>query len=38
MILVSACLLGHKVKYNGRDDNTQELLLQYNERGHFLAV
>lgn len=37
MILVSACLLGHKVKYNG-DTNTHDLLLKYNERGRFLAV
>lgn len=37
MILISACLLGHKVKYNG-DSNPHELLLKYNERGRFLAV
>ncbi len=37
MILVSACLLGHKVKYNG-GSNTQELLMKYNERGQFMAV
>lgn len=37
MILVSACLLGHKVKYNC-GSNKNDLLLKYNERGHFLAV
>ncbi|MBQ1919732.1 MAG: DUF523 domain-containing protein, partial [Selenomonas sp.] len=37
MILVSACLLGHKVKYSG-GANTHELLLKYNERGRFIAV
>ena len=37
MILVSACLLGHKVKYNG-GSNKNELLLKYNERGRFIAV
>lgn len=37
MILVSACLLGHKVKFNG-EANTNELLLKYNERGRFIAV
>lgn len=37
MILVSACLLGHKVKYNG-GSNSHELLLKYNERGRFIAV
>lgn len=37
MILVSACLLGHRVKYNG-GHNLQELLSRYNARGHFLAV
>lgn len=37
MILVSACLLGHKVKFNG-ESNRNELLLKYNERGRFLAV
>ena len=37
MILVSACLLGHKVKFSG-GTNTHELLLKYNERGRFIAV
>ena len=37
MILVSACLLGHKVKFSG-GANTHDLLLKYNERGRFLAV
>lgn len=37
MILVSACLLGHKVKFNG-ESNANELLLKYNERGRFIAV
>ena len=37
MILVSACLLGHKVRYDG-GSNPHDLLLQYNEQGHFLAV
>lgn len=37
MILVSACLLGHKVKYNG-GDNCHELLLKYNARGRFVPV
>ena len=37
MILVSACLLGHKVKFNG-NANTHELLLKYNERGRFIAI
>ena len=37
MILVSACLLGHNVKFNG-GANTNELLLKYNERGRFIAV
>ena len=37
MILVSACLLGHKVKFNG-NANTHELLLKYNARGRFIAI
>ncbi|MCR5758523.1 MAG: DUF523 domain-containing protein [Selenomonas sp.] len=37
MILVSACLLGHKVKFSG-GTNTHDLLLKYNERGRFIAV
>lgn len=37
MILVSACLLGHKVKYDGKE-NTHGLLVEYNARGRFLAV
>ncbi len=37
MILVSACLLGHKVKYSG-GSNPHELLMKYNERGQFMAV
>lgn len=37
MILVSACLLGFKTKYNG-GDNLHSLLCKYDERGVFLAV
>lgn len=37
MILVSACLLGHKTKYNG-GANPQALLIKYNECGKFVAV
>ena len=37
MILVSACLLGHKVKYDG-GENAQPLLLRYAVRGQFLPV
>ncbi len=37
MILVSACLLGHKVKYSG-GANPHDLLMRYNERGRFIAV
>ena len=37
MILVSACLLGHKVKYDG-GENGQPLLLRYAARGQFLPV
>lgn len=37
MILVSACLLGHRVKYDG-GTNTHDLIMQYHERGQFLAV
>ena len=37
MILVSACLLGHKVKYNG-GSNDDSLLQAYNVQGRFVAV
>ena len=37
MILVSACLLGHKVKYDG-GENGQPLLLRYAALGQFLPV
>ena len=37
MILVSACLLGHKVKYNG-GSNDDTLLQAYNVQGRFVAV
>ena len=37
MILVSACLLGHRVKYDG-GTNTHDLIMQYHERGQFLAI
>lgn len=37
MILVSACLLGHKVRYDG-GENGQALLLRYVTRGQFLPV
>ena len=37
MILVSACLLGHAVRYNGGSDE-HELLMKYNETGKFIAI
>lgn len=37
MILVSACLLGHKVRYDG-GENANKLILQYNKRGRFIAI
>ena len=37
MILVSACLLGQKVKYDG-GDNLQELLKAAEKEGHFVSV
>ena len=37
MILVSACLLGHKVKYNG-GSNDHALLQAVSARGRFVAV
>lgn len=37
MILVSGCLLGHKVRYDG-GENTNKLLLEYNKRGRFIAI
>jgi len=37
MILVSACLLGHKVKYNG-GSNPHELLIKHSDCGRFVAV
>lgn len=37
MILVSACLVGHKVRYNGGADQ-HSLLMQYNELGKFIAI
>ena len=37
MILVSACLLGHKVKYNG-GSNDDALLQACSARGRFVAV
>lgn len=37
MILVSACLLGHKVRYNGSTDE-HPLLMKYNEIGKFIAI
>jgi uncharacterized protein YbbK (DUF523 family) len=37
MIFVSACLLGHRTKYDG-DSNPDNLLIRYNERGHFIAA
>ena len=37
MIFVSACLLGHRTKYDG-DSNPDDLLIRYNERGHFIAA
>ena len=37
MILVSACLLGHKVKYNG-GRNDAALLQACSARGRFVAA
>ncbi|MBP2633622.1 MAG: hypothetical protein H6Q70_4250 [Firmicutes bacterium] len=37
MILVSACLLGHRVRYNGGAD-AHALLMKYNEMGQFIAI
>ena len=37
MILISACLLGHRVRYDG-GTNAHALLMKYHERGQFLAV
>lgn len=37
MILVSACLLGHKVRYNGSADE-HPLLMKYNEMGKFITI
>ncbi|MBP2631081.1 MAG: hypothetical protein H6Q70_1709 [Firmicutes bacterium] len=37
MILVSACLLGCKVRYNGSADE-HPLLMKYNEMGKFIAI
>ncbi|MBQ1918902.1 MAG: DUF523 domain-containing protein, partial [Schwartzia sp.] len=37
MILVSACLLGQKVKYDG-GDNLQELLKAIEKEWHFVPV
>ena len=37
MILVSACLLGQKVKYDG-GDNLQELLKEAEKEGRFVPV
>ena len=37
MILVSACLLGQKVKYNG-ESNDHPLLMEYAARGQFLPI
>ncbi|MDF2564084.1 MAG: hypothetical protein K0Q53_479 [Massilibacillus sp.] len=37
MILVSACLVGHKVRYNGGAD-AHELLMKYNQKGNFIAI
>jgi uncharacterized protein YbbK (DUF523 family) len=37
MIVVSACLLGHKTKYDG-GSNPNALLIKYNERGRFITV
>ncbi len=37
MILVSACLLGHRVKYNG-GDNLDSLLLKYSDKGRFFPI
>ncbi len=37
VILVSACLLGHRVKYDG-GDNLDSLLLKYSDKGRFFPV
>lgn len=37
MILISACLVGHRVRFDG-GVKTNELMLKYNERGHFITV
>lgn len=37
MILVSACLLGQNVKYNG-GNNACELLQVYEGQGHFVPI
>ena len=37
MILVSACLLGKKVKYDG-GSNTNDLLTKYETAGRFMAI
>lgn len=37
LILISACLLGHRVRYDG-GTNAHALLMKYHERGQFLAV
>lgn len=37
MIMVSACLLGQKSKYNG-EANANELLIKYKDAGRFLEI
>ena len=37
MILISACLVGHRVRFDG-GVKTNDLLMKYNERGRFIAV
>ena len=37
MILISGCLIGRRVRFDG-GVKTNELLMKYNERGRFIAV
>ena len=37
MILISACLVGHRVRFDG-GVKTNDLLMKYNARGRFIAV
>lgn len=37
MIMVSACLLGRKIKYNG-ESNDNPILMKYADKGRFLEI